>query len=272
VLHFDHYAGTIEAPPLSIVDAFREAFDLTPERRDGLRGYRQRYDLLSDEGRTVAQVLSGGCHPWPHLVSGGDTTDEVVELVRRSWPASHTVARLDSAADFDGPGTWDVLSEVFLSVVDARRIKVYHNGDFHRAEEGRTLYGGGRKSAARVRLYERGKKLLGEGDKTASPDHCRVELQLRPSGEGRKVARAVTPSEAWGFSPWTAELYREYTGRVAPRIETNHRKALSLDQSIDVMTDQWFAKIIELVEREGSGCAAGKMLEKICREKLERRS
>jgi hypothetical protein len=134
-----------------------------------------------------------------HLQGSGSGTSWLVDRVRAQWP-DHRVSRADVCEDYSGARCWRRLSKLGIRVADECGVKTRTAGDWLRGKDGRTLYVGGRTSYVQGRIYEKGKQ-LGE-----NPDWVRVELQARPSGEGKAALATVEPVSLFGAARWTREL------------------------------------------------------------------
>jgi hypothetical protein len=113
-----------------------------------------------------------------------------------------------------------LFDQVFPKLVElARRHGLAKNqaGDWFDPDEGRTLYIGGKGAARRVRMYEKGKKLLTEGGLAqhpdADPNHVRFELQYRPEHAEQKAWCAkLDPGQLFGTSPWVRDALEVFCG------------------------------------------------------------
>lgn len=217
-MQWDWYQATIPDRADRVVGALAGAMT-RPELREGkgLHGYAKRTDIL-DGGDLVASVLFGGSNGLPNAWASGQQAERFAGIVRREFPV-HRVTRFDACEDFDEPGAFDRIVPVLLGLADRCVLKVNHAGDWHRAEDGRTLYIGSRKSACVVRWYEKGKQLR---DQLAShgifrPDWCRLEAQVRPHGSQRVEAATSSPTAAWGFSRWTPKVLQTVLGEAVRR-------------------------------------------------------
>lgn len=223
-MRFDWYAATIQEHPTVVVETLKREFGADEVKGGkGLHGYTRGCEVVGSKG-TMARVLSGGINSDPHAWASGEDTDRFVEIVRSIWPDRHTVSRMDSAEDFQGSGAWDKLNSLCLAVADDLRLKVSQAGDYHRLEDGRTLYVGSRKSAAYIRLYEKGKQLRSRvvhGAELIPEDWCRLEVQVRPQKAAKKTAAYVTPEQAWGFAAWTSNLAQRCMDLDVPRVNMN---------------------------------------------------
>jgi hypothetical protein len=219
---FDWYASTIRDSPEEVVEMLQIGLgaDAVNSSR-GLHGYETRFDISTPVG-VVASVLAGGANGHPNAWASGGETDAFVEVVRGLWPSDHHVSRMDTALDFDGAGSWDLLEGIALGLADRLKLKTSVAGDYHAKQDGRTLYVGSRKSNVFARLYEKGKQLAPlaplEVAKLISPDWCRLEAQVRPQKESRLTAATSTPEEAWGFAAFTKQLAEECANLEVARV------------------------------------------------------
>jgi hypothetical protein len=240
-MRFDWYAATIKAHPAEVLEVLQKEFGAEIKRGNGLHGYTHRYDVNGPAG-TVASVLAGGKNGDPHAWASGENTDRFVGLVRSVWSDAHTVTRFDPAEDFQGPGTWDRLNAECLSIADDRRLKVSQAGDYHRLEDGRTLYVGSRKSPVFIRLYEKGKQLrakVSQGAEDIPEDWCRLEAQIRPQKEAKKSAAYLSPEQAWGLSSWTNDLAKRCLEIDVPRVQMKVWREADDDRAFAFMVRQY---------------------------------
>lgn len=227
-----------------------------------MHGYESGWDLKAD-GSVVARVLYGGNGGWPHAWGSSDETEPFVSAVRGRWPDRHRVTRMDAAEDFDGEGTWDRLYGVSVGLADERGLKIDQAGDWHREIAGRTFYLGGRKSAVRARLYEKGKQLRGlalDGGADISTDLVRLEVQVRPEGPARDWAAFGEPEEAFGYADWTCELARQLLGLDVERVHIRERRESDDARAIEWLVRQYGEHLERLAERRGGWAAAGEEL------------
>lgn len=256
-MRFDWYSATIEAPATEVIDGLSAALGATEREGKPFNGYEHGVDLDLG-GSTVAKVWYGGNGGHPFAFASSDSTDAFVEAVRRLWPA-HRVTRVDAAEDFDGAGSWDRLYGLAEAFALERGLAVDQAGDWLRLEAGRTFYVGGRKSAVRLRVYEKGKQLLGEAALAGvhelpgiSPDLVRVELQVRPDKEARWTAAALRPEDFYGFSVWSRDFLGALTGEDVERVTIREARATDVERSVGWMTRQYADTFDRLVEWLGS--------------------
>lgn len=258
-VRFDWYAATIADDPARVLEVLSAG--LGAEVRDGTprHGYEKGYDLRAN-GSTVARVLSGGKNGNPHAWASSDDTDAFVQVVRATWPVQHRVTRLDASEDFDGSGTWDRLYAALIELADERHLKVDQAGDWHRLEDGRTFYLGGRKSAVFCRLYEKGKQLRGLGGPGAeaiSPDLVRLELEARPEGGSRYWAAGCEPVESFGLAAWSKELALRVLGLEVERVHIKERRESDDARALRYLVLQYGEHLDRLAAHLGGWANAG---------------
>lgn len=250
---WDWYQATIRQPSAEVQAALLAQFggawlDPAPARL----GYSEGFDLRDAEGKR-AGMQAGGRNAWPNVVGSGDDAPQIAALLRDAFP-QHEVTRFDAAQDFGGPGAWDRLAALALSVADEHKVKVEHAGDWHRAVEGRTLYIGARTSGVRCRVYEKGLQLRATrapGAEDVGADVVRVEVQVRPDGRGRATAAALPPVAAWGFSVWSMDLAQRVDGSDVPRTQIRDIRASNDERALAFMVRQYGAMLARQAARDG---------------------
>jgi hypothetical protein len=114
---------------------------------------------------------------------------------------------------------------------------------------GRTMYFGSTTSAARIRVYEKGRKERAAGDMSADPRWLRIELQYRPQREGKSQAAKVEPEGLWGCARWTAAVAERVLSHVpswAPPAAPDRSPA---EERLEHMLRQ-YARTLREIERE----------------------
>lgn len=205
---FDWYqAGVVDSPDY-ILAHLRDAFEMSDiERAKPRNGYEQAARIARGP-TTLCEALWGGNTGDRVLVLGtGSNASPVASLVRSEWPDHHLV-RADVAEDYDEPDAFEILSSMMLNIADKHRLKVTHYGDWHRCENGRTLYVGSRQSPVMARLYEKGIEQRVKGySPSASPDWVRLEIEVKPKRhDARKHLATLQPDDFMACSPWTREV------------------------------------------------------------------
>lgn len=179
--------------------------------RNGLPGgYSRVYELVQD-GEMICYLLTGGSGSasGSHQIRvQGAWSVDIADWVRRMVP-DHTISRVDVAEDYCQDGLFDKLVRRAEKIARAHGVGLERVGAGwyeHQREKGRTLYVGSRKSAVFLRIYERGKKLLGEGQQ-ADPNYIRVEVEIKPKSAAKGLVVQMPPEAFFGCSKWTSELY-----------------------------------------------------------------
>lgn len=258
-MRFDWYQATIQAHPVEIAEVLRSAYGAEVHRTRGMHGYTQGFDIVTANG-TAAKILAGGINQHPNAWASGEDTDTFVDVVRGTWPDDHTVSRMDAAEDFTGAGSWDKLNSTCLDVADSLKLKVSQAGDYHRLEDGRTLYVGSRKSPVFLRLYEKGKQLRAKvthGAEDISADWCRLEAQIRPQKLSKKAAAYSTPEQAWGFSAWTQTLANRILDLDVPRVQMHVWREPDDQRAFDFMIRQYGPMLNRLCQDLGDWKVVG---------------
>lgn len=194
---FDWYEVTIDRGADEVLAALVRGLELAsvqPMRADN--GYLHAARVYRVQGESLAQVLWGG-NPGTHVRIGGHSTDEVVPVLRESFPV-HRVTRCDVSEDFEAPGFFGDITRPLIEFAVREGLKLDHQGDWERGE-GRTLYIGSKDSPVRLVVYEKGYQ-QGEGD--TRPDWVRIEARVRPQGaKSRHQVAGFSPVEVLG-SAW----------------------------------------------------------------------
>lgn len=200
-MHFDWYQATVQASSEEVLSWFRRVWpdgEVRPSKPKNGAAFGAQ--VVIGEMRVAECIWGGGMegHGVNLWSSGGDSAF-FAEVVRRRWP-EHRVTRADSAADVRGEGAWEFWSAWALELADRFKLKVEHQGDWHRGKDGRTLYIGSRSSPVRLVIYEKGKQLPELG----MPDWVRLELRVQPKkAEAGEVVAKLTPEQLWRCSRWS---------------------------------------------------------------------
>ena len=214
-MRFDWYGASAAAKPEVVLEGLVRRLDLASVRRSrGLWGFLHGAEVHRGE-RVLATVMWGGTGPDTFVQGTGENAPAVAEYLRGS-EFEHRVARADVAEDYSAEGAWDTLSGICLKVADLHRVRVEHAGDWHRGEAGRSIYLGGRDSAIRAVCYEKGKQLRRD------PHWTRVELRVRPKGDGKSQAARAEPLRLFGGSRWSANLATELGAPAVERISVGN--------------------------------------------------
>lgn len=226
----DAYTASVPEDPTDLVSELVDRFQETGYRGVHLEAFTPRfYDngvRIRDEAGQLCTVQHGGRNPLPMVDTQGGQSAIVSSYLRSAYP-DHTVSRMDSCVDLTAPGLYDQVFPDFVRIAREHGLTKDQAGDWFDPTAGRTLYIGGRKAARRVRLYEKGKKMFGEGQPDADLDHVRCEVQYRPEhAEQKRSAAALAASAVWGTSPWLIECLESFSGyQAAPVSLRRYRPA-----------------------------------------------
>jgi len=276
---FDWYAASINAGVDSLRDVLARELRGSASVEDGARhGFHNREVIRDRDGRVVATLLHGGNGDIPHAFASSDTAHEFAEVIRRYWPDRHKVSRMDAALDFDGPGTWSTLLAVCQGVADGSeypgdtrkrvgKIRTNQMGDWFHGQHGRTFYLGSFKSAVLARLYEKGIQLREEAAKRGlsrtddfTDDAVRLEVQVRPDGDAKRLAARATPRDVFGYSDWSRELLRRIDGTDVHRVHIKERRDSDHERALQWMVKQYGSHLLQELMIHGSWAAVGESL------------
>lgn len=275
---FDWYAASINVGVDRLRDVLSTELRGSARVEDGARhGYHNREVVRDADDRVVATILHGGNGDIPHAFATSDTAHTFAGIVRANWPDRHRVSRVDAALDFDGDGAWRSLLAVCEGIAagvkvdgDPRRrvskIRTGQMGDWFHGEHGRTFYLGSFKSAVLVRLYEKGIQLREDAAKRGivrddlSDDAVRLEVQVRPDGDSKRLAASATPLEVFGYSEWSRELLRRVQDVDVQRVHIKERRDSDHERSMQWMVHQYGGHLLEEVAALGSWEALGEAL------------
>lgn len=256
---FDWMQATIREDPEQISDLLAGTLggELQPAR--GLNGYH-RSNILKRKDETLARVLYGGPNGWPHVITTGAATDDVVPVVRAAFPGMHEVTRMDSAQDFDQEGGYERIRGVMIEVAEAFGLSQTDIESTRNGQRSRTTYLGSPSSRVRVRLYEKGRFERQEG-RDASEHWFRLEAQIRPTGtHARRTAAELDAAEAWGMSKWTRWLAASAMSIDVPQITMQLRRDPDYMRAIRHLERQYRATLERALEVEGSWEAVGRLI------------
>jgi hypothetical protein len=235
---FDYYTASIEASADDVIGCLQTSFDLSSLKAvTPKNGYERAYNLVRGE-TVLARVQFGGnsvgTRVWAN--ASGEQAPAFAAVVRDSF-RGHNLLRADVALDYDEEGAWDSLSALAIDTADRFRLKVKHVGDFHRQEDGRTLYVGSRTSAAMQRIYEKGKQL------GMSPNWVRAELELKPQNPKAKLLYGyASPEQMFMATKWTQCIWEALSGpsaAVRPAPPGTIRVKSDDDRAMEFMAKQY---------------------------------
>lgn len=165
-------------------------------------GYHSAVAFTDLQGDAILTCEYGSSSGWNLVYSSGtEPCDRVRDVIRQAFQTARAT-RVDSAVDMRGDfyEIADKVSKAAFANYGVRPLKAHSYID---EGKGRTYYFGSRKSAALVRVYEKGLEQRSKGLTDAPLDWVRVELQWRPSKHSKELAMKVHPDDFWGATKWT---------------------------------------------------------------------
>ncbi|MDT0502753.1 replication initiation factor domain-containing protein, partial [Halomonas sp. PAR7] len=254
-----------------ILEYLSGAFDLSDiERVMPRNGYTDAAKVVRGS-TTLCEVLWGGNTGDRVMVVGsGANASPVASLVRSEWP-DHLVIRADVAEDYDEPDAFAALSALMLNIADKHRLKVTHYGDWHRCENGRTLYVGSRQSPVMVRLYEKGLEQRAKGySQNASADWVRLEVEVKPKrAAARKHLATLQPDDFMACAAWTREVALcLFNSDLVPITGLGTIKRMSDDErALAALVKQYGGLLGRLKDEHGSWDDVGLLLGRLVEDK-----
>lgn len=264
MVRFDGYsATTTEGNHYQLAELFGAG--LHAKEGPGFHQFGHRVGFKDETGTEVGAVMWGGRQGERTMIEvKGERSPDVVERLRSRF--RHRCTRMDSAADFDAPGSFEALVRVCQRIKRKHRLIGRKDGDWDdHPDKGRTLYVGSPQSVAMVRTYEKGKQP--EYLHLARPDWSRVEAQVRPAKEAKDQFSTLSAIEAWGASAWTRELAGELLQEhVDPHPAGTIWRLSERDRALEWMCKQYGSHLLSLKDDCGTwetlGLTLGEMLVK----------
>ena len=184
---------------LAVISRGVDLASVEPSR--GLHSYAYGAEVKRGP-RTLCRAFWGGVNGDDvHVQASGEGTPAIVALMRSRWP-EHRVSRADACQDWSHSKAWRWVSKTAIAVAEQFGVATSTVGDWINAEAGRTLYLGSKTSRVQVRVYEKGKQL------GVDPNWVRLEVQVRPSGDGKSALCRADPEQLMQTARWTAEIAR----------------------------------------------------------------
>lgn len=237
-MRFDYYTASIDSKPDHVLEFLRASYDLSDLRAVSPKnGFERAYNVVRGE-HTLARVQFGGAAVGPRVwaSASGDDTPAFVDRIRSEFTDQHNLLRADVAMDYCEEGSWEKLYALGISTADKFGLKVKHVGDYHREEDGRTLYIGSRTSPAMQRIYEKGKQM------GSDPNYVRSELEVKPqNAKAKKVYAYAPPEHMWLATKWTQHVLEMLTGMTGlqPAPLGTIRKKTDDEKALEFMAKQY---------------------------------
>lgn len=199
-MNWDWYSATLRTDPDLVVHALASHELGSIERCRGMHSYAKGVEVMRGD-RKFATVMWGGVNGEDsvHVQASGSVTPDVVQMLRSRWP-EHRVSRADSREDYSSPKAWRQLTKAAIHVARLCDVATSTVGDWIGGTQGRSLYLGGESSRVRVCIYEKGRQL------GVDPNWVRLEVRVRPTGEGKSALACALPAQLMTASKWTQVL------------------------------------------------------------------
>lgn len=203
----------------------------------GRNGYAVSFAVVRGDDELVRVYGRSARFGEVHLVTTSESCDEVVPIIRRTWP-EHRVSRADVSVDF--AADFDTLDGQAVALVTARGVshRLMTNSD-----GGATRYLGAQSSEISVRVYKKSEQLRAQHPDRVStiPDGIvRVELVTRPGKRAMKERAAhLEPDEFWGLGQWTLHFASELLGVDAERVPTHFRRPSDYARALHFLGEQY---------------------------------
>jgi hypothetical protein len=214
-MRFDAYAGNVwgGVPCAQVAEVVALAAQSRVERGRPRGRYSDVFEVKSGADM-IGWLGRDYVNEAAYFEFKGETTPATSGAIRRHFPDTHTVSRLDACEDFDDASAFESLTVLLDGAKDPRvqsDLRAPRDGD-----RGRTIYWGSPSSRVMVRLYEAGK--MRDRLHYGRPNWTRAEAQIRPGKAAEKmVAARVSPLEAWGFGAWTRRAAEQMSQVEVPR-------------------------------------------------------
>lgn len=255
-VRFDAYSATVDADGdelLPLVQRELEAQGHATEFREFRPKHYRNGVQVSDSHGVLCSVQWGGNNGAGASVQAqGAQAHGLAGMIRAQLP-DHTVARIDACNDRSAPSLFDRSWPLLHTIAKDNRLKTSTAGDWLDAVDGRTLVIGSKQSPRFIRLYEKGKQLIAQGDPHADPNHVRQEVQYRPEHRHQKQEAArLTPLEVFGIAPWTREALEAFGGLLAPEIVLRSHRPSDYERARFFLCKQ-YGKILSRWAEEAGG-------------------
>lgn len=230
--------------------------DEIEEALPGHHRFKFRDVLKSHDGNSYASLYYGGDTHGDLVMLDvkGYRTEDAVESIR-SLDKPHRCTRVDARADFEFPNAFETILNPMLQIKKARNIYGEKRGDWDFPDKGRTMYMGANSSAARARLYEKGKEPSSLW--MNRPDLVRLEAQVRPQKGAKELFAKATPLQVFGAADWMRQLAAEVLLRHIMPLKAEALKPLSsLDRKLLSMSRQYSNSLSELFRNLGGDVTA----------------
>ena len=257
---FDWMQATVREDPAEVSETIAGTLGGGLEPARGLNGYH-RSNVVKRGDETLARVLYGGPNGWPHVITTGAASDDVVPVIRTAFAGMHEVTRMDSAQDFVKEGGYDELAVTMADLAGLHGLAQMNVESTRNGYRSRTSYLGAPSSRVRVRLYEKGMFERQDGHNDAPEHWFRLEAQIRPTGQNaRRIAAELDAGGAWGMSRWTRQLAAIAMHLDVEPVTMQLRREPDYMRALRALAKQYGATLQTALENEGSWDEVGRLL------------
>ena len=219
-------------------------------------GYARGYRIVRGD-EVLASVLCGGNQDAPlNAWASGSRSRGFSDWARRQFP-HHYLTRGDAAMDFNVPGAWEKLQNLFFDLREQfPRVQTSVVGDLFDGRKGVTYYMGSVKSESRMRFYQKGLQQPEAGN----PHHVRAEYSVKPKGMVRQGLASAPAAALWGYAPVSRVAFERLKGFAPGDLVRETPRRTDLEMRFAAMVRQYGRTVSELVELLGSPEAVGRAL------------
>lgn len=214
-------------------------------------GYERGYRLVRGD-EVLASVLCGGNQDAPlNAWASGSRSRGFAKWARGRFPG-HYLTRGDAAIDFNAPGSWVSLQDLFFDLKSKfPRVQTSVVGDLFGGKKGVTYYMGSVKSESRMRFYQKGLQQPEAGN----PHHVRAEYSVKPKGMVRQGLAEAPPSAIWSYSPLSRAAFERLKGFDPGAVVRETSRRTDLEKRLAACSRQYGRTIGELLDLLGDDSA-----------------
>lgn len=254
-LSVDAVTASVDTPVERLIELFGNILETEARPGRPLNGYDHAVQLVDRQTeRDIALVQTGSRYPKPGIhAQGTETADapSVHGLLSRHLTGLWLPSRLDVAADWDDPESFERCNAILVQYALDHNIKLSQLGDWTRGK-GRTRYLYSNASRIYLRLYEY-RQWHGYGPET------RLELQMQFKGhEQRSLLAATEPWRALFMCPAVVHLLTELGLGDTPliRVTPGPRSPSSIERDVAFLASTAWPAISRLLSHHHGDPAA----------------
>ena len=235
------------------------------EASNAKHGYAHAVALLDatdEKRRNVYAILRyGGNAGTCNVEVKGEPSAAFARWCRVTHPA-HRLSRADVCIDLTGPGLFEAADRALTTISEEHRVQTRVAGDWKRGDGGRTLYLGAPSSDFMLRLYEKGKQLMGEGVVGADPNHVRLEFTVKARKQLKVLLAQMEHDDFWGLTEWSRASLEAFSGISAERVARSVYRLPDHERAVAWMFRQYGEHLLEEVRRRGGWEQFGRYAER----------